>query len=88
MKHNLKFSAIFILLLANAGCIDKSKFETAPVTVSSEKGDVICQLYSENTTLLDEAISVPAGMSIKTGDALCKSLGERLLQDEELNKLK
>ena len=88
MKHSLRFLAIFILLLVNVGCIDKSKFETAPVTLSSEKGNVICQLYSEDTTLWDEAISVPAGMSIKTGDALCKNIGERLLRDEELNKSK
>ena len=71
--------ALFILM----GCAGKASFETAPVTVSTGKGDVICQLYRLDNVTWDEAISVPAGMSIKTGDALCKQRGQLLLSQAE-----
>ena len=83
MKQSLTNVAVAVLIFTLVGCAGKANFETAPVTVSTGKGDVICQLYRLDNVLWDEAISVPAGMSIKTGDALCKQRGELLLIQAE-----
>ena len=63
-----------------SGCIDQKKYETEPVSVKTPKGTVVCQLYTHKQVLWDEAISVPAGMSIKEGDRVCIAEGKRRLK--------
>lgn len=63
--------------LALSGCVQLQSYETAPVSVSSPQGVVTCQLYTSNQVLWDEAIHVPNGMSIDTGDAICRDEGHR-----------
>lgn len=74
-KLYLLFGTTSVLTLS--GCIDIESYETAPVSVSTPQGVVTCQLYTANRVLWDEAIRVPTGMSIKTGDAICRAEGNR-----------
>ena len=37
-----------------AGCIDPANYTTAPVSVTTQSGTVVCQLYRTNTVLWDE----------------------------------
>lgn len=61
-----------------AGCtIDPKNYETAPVTVSSPQGPVVCQLYTPDLVTWDRAIDRPAGMSVQAADALCLEEGKR-----------
>lgn len=83
MTQGLTRTAVAMSFLATMGCVDKRSYETAPVLLSTDKGTIICQLYRADLTLWDEAISVPTGISIKTGDALCKQRGELLLRQAE-----
>ena len=83
MKQSLTNFAVAVFIFTLVGCIDPVNFETDPVKVSTGKGDVICQLYRLDDITWDRAISVPAGMSIKTGDALCKQRGELLINQTE-----
>ena len=83
MKQSLTNFAVAVFIFTLVGCVDPVNFETDPVKVSTGKGDVICQLCRLDDVTWDEAISVPAGMSIKTGDALCKQRGELLLSQAE-----
>lgn len=64
-------------ILTLSGCIELESYETAPVSVSTPQGVVTCQLYTANRVLWDEAIRVPKGMSINTGDAICRAEGSR-----------
>lgn len=64
--------------LALSGCVNRASYETAPVKVASPQGVVLCQLYSANIVLWDQAISVPEGMLITTGDSICHNEGLRI----------
>ena len=74
----VKITAITTLAFALSACsLDPKSHETAPVQVQTPKGIVTCQLYTEKTTIWDRATAVPAGMSIKEGDAICKAEGAK-----------
>ncbi|MEM7242571.1 MAG: hypothetical protein AAF429_10335 [Pseudomonadota bacterium] len=64
-----------LLITGCASTLDKASYATNPVQVQTEKGVVTCQLYRSTSTLWDEAIAVPAGMSIQEGDAICQNEG-------------
>lgn len=66
-----------VAVIALSGCIDLESYKTAPVSVSTPQGVVTCQLYTASRVLWDEAIRVPKGMSINTGDAICRAEGNR-----------
>ena len=65
------------------GCIDPANYVTTPVTVTAENGTVVCQLYRLNNVLWDEAISVPPGVSIKTGYTICKNKGHTITESKK-----
>lgn len=67
--------AIFVL----AGCVDPKDYETTPVKVSTSKGVVTCQLYTQERVLWDRAIDRPESMSVKEADAVCVNEGNRRL---------
>lgn len=64
---------------ALSGCVDPQSYATTPVEVQTEKGTVVCQLYTENRVLWDEAISAPEGMSIREANNICIREGNRRL---------
>ena len=55
-------------------------YETDPVTLETDKGDVIRQLYDKNAVILDRAIHMPHAMHIAEADALCRAEGERRMK--------
>ena len=62
-----------------SGCsINPVNYETTPVQIQTPQGTVVCQLYTKERVLWDRAIGVPAGMSVETGDTICKNEGIRL----------
>ncbi|MDA7451728.1 hypothetical protein N8857_05235 [Planktomarina temperata] len=55
-------------------------YETEPVTLETDEGDVICQLYDKKAVILDRAIHMPHVMHVMhvaEADALCRAEGER-----------
>ena len=53
-------------------------FETELVTLKTDKGDVVCQLYDRNTVIFDDAIHLPHAMLVEEAYALCRAEAERL----------
>ena len=68
--------AVALLALALSGC-GKSTYETAPVTLSTTYGTVVCQLYIDDTVLWDEAVSHPGSMTRANADKVCRDEGHR-----------
>ena len=66
-----------------AGCIDPANYTTAPVSVTTQSGTVVCQLYRTYTVLWDRAISVPPHMSISTGNAICENKGRSIIESQK-----
>lgn len=67
-----------VALLAVTGC--QKGYESDPVFIKSDKGQVTCQLYTVDRTYWDEAIRIPEGLSQEEADALCLAEGERRKQ--------
>ncbi len=73
-----KFKATLVVsALALAGCIDKTAYETTPVSVITDLGPITCQLYTKRQTFWDRATHVPQGMTIQQGDEICQQEGEK-----------
>ena len=69
---------LFLLVpLALSGCIQQ--FESAPVTLQTERGQVVCQLYGINQVVYDTATAWPSNMTEEEADAYCVAEGNRLL---------
>ena len=64
------------MVLSLGGC-SKASYETTPVTLSTTYGPVVCQLYTSDTVLWDEAISHPDTMQRAEADTLCRTEGQR-----------
>ena len=73
-----KFLSLSLLgtTLAIVTAYSPTLYETDPVTLETDKGDVICQLYDKKAVLLDRAIHMPHAMHIAEADALCRAEGE------------
>ena len=83
MLKSHKVTAVFgcFAVVVLSGCaLDHTRYETEPVKLQTAKGVVTCQLYTENQVIWDEAIEVPAGMSIEEGDRICLAEGKRRLR--------
>ena len=76
MNRFLSLSLLGATLALISGCTTAS-FETEPVTLNTDKGDVVCQLYSRNTVLFDYVIAMPHAMHVDEANALCRAEGER-----------
>ena len=74
-----KFLSLSLLgtTLAIVTAYSPTLYETDPVTLETDKGDVICQLYDKKAVLLDRAIHMPHVMHVAEADALCRAEGER-----------
>jgi len=77
MNKFLSLSLLGATLALVSGCTTKS-FETEPVTLKTDKGDVVCQLYDRNTVIFDHVIHMPHAMHVEEANALCRAEGERL----------
>ena len=77
-----KFLSLSLLgtTLAIVTACSPTLYETDPVTLETDKGDVICQLYDKNAVILDRAIHMPHAMHIAEADALCRAEGERRMK--------
>ena len=77
-----KFLSLSLLVttLAIVTACSPTLYETDPVTLETDKGDVICQLYDKKAVLLDRAIHMPHAMHIAEADALCRAEGERRMK--------
>lgn len=70
--------AVFLLApFALAGCIQQ--YESQPVTLQTEAGQVICQLYGMNQVVYDTAIAWPETMTEEAADGYCVAEGNRIL---------
>ena len=77
MNKFLSLSLLGVTLALASGCTLAS-FETEPVTLKTDKGEVVCQLYDRYTVIFDRVIHMPYAMHIAEADALCRAEGERL----------
>ena len=77
MNKFLSLSLLGATLALASGCTIAS-LETEPVTLKTDKGEVVCQLYDRNTVIFDRAIHMPHAMHIEEADALCRAEGDRL----------
>ena len=77
MNKFLSLSLLGATLALVSGCTTKS-FETEPVTLKTDKVDVVCQLYDRNTVIFDHLIHMPHAMHVEEANALCRAEGERL----------
>ncbi len=68
------------LILATACTISPKAYESAPVTVQTSKGAVVCQLYTKEIVEWDRAIQRPQSMSIEEADNICLEAGRRWQQ--------
>jgi hypothetical protein len=77
-----KFLSLSLLgtTLAIVTACSPTMYETDPVTLETDKGDVICQLYDKKAVILDRAIHMPHAMHIAEADALCRAEGERRMK--------
>ena len=76
MNKLLSLSLLGATLALVSACTP-ADFETDPVTLKTDMGDVVCQLYSHNTVMLDCAVHIPHAMHVGDADALCRAEGER-----------
>lgn len=68
------------LVLVTAACSPKS-METAPVSVETAKGTVVCQLYTAELVYWDRSIAHPDKMTTQEADAICIERGRKVKQD-------
>ncbi len=61
-----------------AGC-DRSSYESAPVVLKGDYGELTCQLYTVERVMWDEAVLYPDTLTKEQADALCFAEGERRL---------
>jgi len=77
-----KFLSLSLLgaTLAIVTACSPTAYETEPVTLETDKGDVTCQLYTHSSVILDRAIHMPHAMHVAEADALCRAEGERRMK--------
>jgi len=77
-----KFLSLSLLgaTLAIVTACSPTAYETDPVTLETDEGEVICQLYTHSSVILDRAIHMPHAMHVAEADALCRAEGERRMK--------
>ena len=74
MKPILWFGAAALL----SACVNVNDFETDPIMVKTEAGDVWCQLYTHQKVMFDKSISYPDSLTRQQADSICISKGEEV----------
>lgn len=79
MKHFIActLAAICATTLTACDFTDPVNYETAPVTVKTQYGEVTCQLYTKEIVRWDRPIDWPAGMTVQQAFAVCQIEGIR-----------
>lgn len=81
--HTISTRTVLILpvIVAMTACVPSPQdLESEPVKISTPKGTVTCQLYTESRVLWDRAIDFPAAqMSVPEADGYCREEGLRRL---------
>lgn len=73
------FLLMTLAFLSVSACsVGPKAFETEPVKVPTEKGDVLCQLYTRNSVTWDRSISHPQNMDVREADDICFKMGYEL----------
>ncbi len=78
MKLNLVLPATTLTLALSACSLGPEAFETEPVRVPTDQGDVYCQLYTRNSVTWDRSIRHPESMSVNQADDICFDMGYKL----------
>jgi len=79
MNRFLSLSLLGATLAIVTAC-SPTAYETEPVTLETDEGEVICQLYTRSSVILDRAIHMPHAMHVAEADALCRAEGERRMK--------
>lgn len=79
LRKFAKFTSLCAAAALVTGCTIAS-FETTPVTVETEKGPVVCQLYQMDRVDWDRSIDHPNSISVPEADAICRAEGHRIIQ--------
>ena len=79
MNRFLSLSLLGATLAIVTAC-SPTAYETEPVTLETDEGEVICQLYTHSSVILDRAIHMPHAMHVAEADALCRAEGERRMK--------
>lgn len=69
-----KFAPALGVVLALGACT-ATQYERPPVTVETESGPVVCQLYLPEIVLWDTPVSYPASMSKEEAVSICREEG-------------
>ncbi len=78
MKKIMISGGTLVLAAFTLGACDKKFFESEPVIVPTNYGNVTCQLYTKDNVWWDESISHPQTMTEESADDVCVQIGERL----------
>ena len=77
-KTILAIALISTTALAGCDWYDNRNIETPPVTVSTQYGPVICQLYREDIVWFDRAWVKPETMPTDIANQICQEEGKRI----------
>ena len=78
--NKLMLTSALIATTVLAGCdwYDNRNIETPPVTVKTQYGPVICQLYREDIVWFDRAWVKPETMPTNIANEICQAEGKRI----------
>lgn len=76
MKTYVKWAALVGVAGLAAAC-DRSPYESAPVTLNDDEGTVVCQLYTPERVMWDQAIQHSDSLTKEQADAICQAEGLR-----------
>jgi len=75
---SLKFTILVLSALSVSACVGSpEQFRSTPVTLTTSKGPVKCQLYTRGQVAWDRSIDRPESMSLDEAEGLCASEGLR-----------
>lgn len=74
----MRFTIIAVSIIALTACVSPKDFETDPVSVKTDEGTVVCQLYTHQKVMFDEAVSFPESMTKTQADRICIAKGEEV----------
>lgn len=78
MAKNSIILTLLLLTGLSACTVGPKAFETEPVKVPTDQGDVYCQLYTRNSVTWDRSISHPPTMDVREADDICFEIGVEL----------
>lgn len=68
---------MLLLAVVTLSACSPAMFETAPVTVETQYGQVTCQLYTKEIVQWDRPVDWPTGMTVEHAFNVCQTEGIR-----------